>query len=210
MIVSGYFIAIGIVSRGTELIEDLKDISKSKQDLLIKNLLMDMLSKTDALTECFNHKAFHGYLDELIERSEKNRFSLCLAIIDIDDFKQVNDSYGHWVGDLVLKSVAQTIKETVGPDDVVSRYGGEEFTLIFLDKTIEDAYRITEKIRSQVEKLIHPELRTETVTVSIGLNMFRSGQGKEKLFKGADDALYISKRMGKNKVTIYADKEDHH
>jgi diguanylate cyclase (GGDEF)-like protein len=193
-------IALSITTSGIELLNNLQNATQAKQDLLVKNIIMDKLSKMDALTDLYNHKTFHEYLEKLIEQSEQNRLPLQLAILDIDNFKKINDTYGHWVGDIVLLRVANLIKETVTPNDFAARYGGEEFAVIFTEKTLEQSYEIAEKIRLNLSKTLHPELDSQAVTISIGLQDFVKGEGKETLFKGADASLYSAKRTGRNKT----------
>ncbi len=195
-------LGLGIHHRGVEILNILKASVQSEQDLLVRNVIMDQLSKKDALTNLYNHKTFHEYLDKLVDQSERNNLSLQLAIFDIDNFKNVNDTYGHWVGDLVLKRVASTIQTFVTSDDFPARYGGEEFAVIFTDKTHDEAYQIVEHIRLKLSEIEHTELEGKSITISIGLQNYEKGFGKELLFKGADQALYCAKRTGKNK-TVY-------
>jgi diguanylate cyclase (GGDEF)-like protein len=171
----------------------------SSRKLLVKNLLMDRASKIDALTDCYNHKNFHEHLDKITKLSESNDLLPHLAIIDVDNFKKVNDTFGHWVGDIVLKSISRSIKELVTPDEF--RYGGEEFAVIFTGKTLGEAYQILNKIRLEIAHTNYPELDNQCVTVSIGLQRYVQGEGKEKLFKDADYSLYTSKKTGKNKIS---------
>ncbi|MED4608767.1 MULTISPECIES: GGDEF domain-containing protein [Paenibacillus] len=197
-------IALSITSSGIELLDNLKHATEAKQELLVKNIIMDTLSKIDALTELYNHKTFHEYLEKLIEQNELNDLSLQLAILDIDNFKRINDTYGHWVGDIILIRVASIIKETVTPNDFVARYGGEEFAVIFTEKTLDEAYRLVEQIRHKLYVTLHPELDSKAATISIGLQEYMKGKGKEALFKGADASLYAAKRTGKNKTFVHS------
>jgi diguanylate cyclase (GGDEF)-like protein len=196
-------IALSITISGTELLNNLSYAIEAKQELLVKNVIMEKLSKTDALTELYNHKTFHEYLEKLIEQSELNQLTLQLAIMDIDNFKKINDTYGHWIGDVILQQVAVILRETVTPNDFVARYGGEEFAVIFTEKTLEQAYAITEQIRVKLAKTLHPELDSQAVTISVGLQDYIKGAGKETLFKGADASLYTAKRTGKNKTVTH-------
>lgn len=193
-------IALAITSSGFELLKNLKHAIETKQDLLVKNIVMDRVSKMDALTDMYNHKTFHEYLERLIEQNEQNDLPLQLALLDIDNFKKINDTYGHWVGDVILMRVSKIIKETVTPNDFVARYGGEEFAVIFTEKTAEEASQFAEIIRYKLASTLHPELDAQPATISIGLQNYIKGKGKEALFKGADAALYTAKRTGKNKT----------
>ncbi|WP_179232630.1 GGDEF domain-containing protein [Paenibacillus rigui] len=202
-------IALSITSSGIELLNNLRQATEAKQELLVKNIIMDKLSKMDALTDLYNHKTFHEYLEKLIEQNERNQLSLQLAIMDIDNFKKINDTYGHWVGDIILQRVANLIKETVTPNDFVARYGGEEFAVIFTEKTLEQSHRLVEQIRQQCAMTLHTELDSQAATLSIGLQNYNKGEGKEALFKGADASLYAAKRTGKNKTVIQSVMIDH-
>ncbi|MDR9856845.1 GGDEF domain-containing protein [Paenibacillus sp. VCA1] len=194
-----------ILIRVKEFAGYLKTVMKSEQQLLVEKTISDKLLKMDALTGLYNHKTFHEYLDALLQHSEKYHLPLQLAIIDIDGFKKVNDSYGHWVGDLVLKQVAATITSIMMPNDFAARYGGEEFAVIFADKTLAEAEAITEKLRLGISAQEHPNLKGRPVTVSVGLCDYRPGDDKETLFCKADIALYHAKRTGKNKVVTASD-----
>jgi diguanylate cyclase (GGDEF)-like protein len=163
---------------------------------------MDKLSKTDALTGLYNHKTFHEYVDTILTQNKLYSFQIQLAIIDIDNFKIVNDTYGHWTGDIVLKEVGKILQSSVTADDFVTRYGGEEFAVVFIGKTFPETLDILEKIRESIENHTFVELANKSVTVSIGVHNYLSSDGKELLFKYADEALYRAKRSGKNKVVI--------
>jgi len=195
--------ALAIMSRGSELMGHLRSSIASGQDLLIKNIIMDKLAKTDALTELYNHMAFHEYLDKLIEQGEKYNLSFQLALLDIDHFKKVNDTYGHRAGDVVLKAVAQTIKNMVSLNDFPARYGGEEFAIIFTDMELEKALYNLENIRKRIEEQHHEELKGQAVTISIGVHDYKKGCTKECLFSGADLALYEAKRNGRNRTVVH-------
>ncbi|TDF96245.1 GGDEF domain-containing protein [Paenibacillus piri] len=197
-------IALAIAASGIELLDHLKHATETKQELLVKTIIMDKLAKMDALTDLYNHKTFHEYLEKLIEQSECNELPLQLAIMDIDNFKKINDTYGHWVGDIILQRVANLIKETVTPNDFVARYGGEEFAVIFTEKTPESSFTIAEEIRHKLAVTLHPELDSQAATLSIGLQDYVKGEGKESLFKGADASLYTAKRTGKNKTVAHS------
>ena len=135
---------------------------------------------------------FHEYLDRLIDQNHVNDLSIQLALIDIDNFKKVNDTYGHRAGDSVLKHVADIIKESIEADDFAARYGGEEFAVIFTEKSTSTAYSIAEDIRKKIAAMKNKEAGDTIVTVSIGLNNYNK-TGKEILFKEADSALYEAK-----------------
>ncbi|MCD1259649.1 GGDEF domain-containing protein [Paenibacillus athensensis] len=198
----GYFVERGIVSRGVALVNHLTKTIQSEQELLVKTVVMDKLSKTDALTELYNHKTFHEYLDKLVEHNAESPFPLHLAVMDIDNFKTINDTWGHAVGDIVLRRVAQQISELISPSEIIARYGGEEFALIFTEKPLEEAFATVEKIRLAIHGIAHPEMDGRQVSVSIGLTSYVQGQSKSDLFAESDALLYTAKRCGKNQTKM--------
>ncbi|MDB5052462.1 MAG: hypothetical protein JWM44_512 [Bacilli bacterium] len=193
-------VELEIVKRGMNLLDDLKRTIQSEQELLIRTVIMDKLVKTDALTELYNHKTFHEYLDKLVEQSESNHLPLQLAIIDIDNFKKINDTFGHAIGDVILKRVAAIINESVTSEEIVARYGGEEFAVIFTGSTLEQAFQKTERIRESISNMHHMEMEGKQVTVSIGLADYKKGSNKSDLFVNSDSLLYLAKNSGKNKT----------
>ncbi|MDR7071813.1 GGDEF domain-containing protein [Fictibacillus barbaricus] len=200
ILLTSTLVCIGIMSRGYEIWEDLKKAQAEHQELMVKSTIMEKQVKTDALTGLYNHMAFYEYIDVLILQAETFQNPFHLAIIDIDNFKKINDTYGHGAGDLILKRIAHTIKENVSNDDFVARYGGEEFVVILNDVSEELAFTLLDSVRRAVEDVVHPEVAYERITISIGLQTFRSGMHKQAFFEGADYCLYAAKREGKNRV----------
>lgn len=194
----------GIRKRGVEILHNLQITTELKQELLIKNIIMDKLSKTDALTDLYNHITFHEYLDELIVQNTLGHFCIHIALLDIDNFKKVNDTYGHRAGDAVLKNVSSTLKYCIGLNDFAARYGGEEFAIIFTEQNTDEVYALLERIRWQISQVKYEELLGQSVTISIGLCEYLPGTTKESLFAGADQSLYTAKKTGKNKTVIYS------
>lgn len=192
----------GVIARGRNLMQSLENSVKAEQDLRIQNIIMDRLSKIDPLTDLYNHKTFHEYLGWLIDHQQSNPFPMQLAIVDIDNFKKVNDQYGHWVGDIVLKQVASVMLEHIGADDFAARYGGEEFAIILTAKPLEESRQIMERIRSGIARLPVREMDHQPVTVSIGMHDYKGSDSKTTTFQQADDALYQAKKTGKNRMII--------
>ena len=202
MLAAATYICLGITQRGLYIARHLQKTVQSEQELMIKNTIMEKLSKSDSLTGLYNHISFHQFLEELIEHAEQSQLSLHLAIIDIDDFKLVNDTYGHRVGDMVLENVSRKMKEIVTSDDFVARYGGEEFAVLFTDKSTTEVYERVNSIRKEISQLVFSSIKDYEITVSIGVNEYIPGMGKEMFFQGADSSLYKAKRTGKNKVVM--------
>jgi diguanylate cyclase (GGDEF)-like protein len=193
-------LSLGIMSRGTNLLMKLRLTMEEQQKLMIRNVTMDRMTKIDAVTELYNHKTFHEYLDRLIDQSTRTGLRLHLAMLDIDNFKKINDKFGHRVGDIVLSTLADGLRQCTSPHDFVSRYGGEEFAIIFVDQSDEEVYACAERIRIHVSEMNISEMDGQVVTISIGLQACSIASSKEELFRAADDALYEAKRTGKNKV----------
>ncbi|MFD0717546.1 GGDEF domain-containing protein [Paenibacillus sp. GCM10027626] len=204
MFLSFSLIAWGIIMRGKEMMAHLRTSVESNQQLLVQTVVMDKLSKTDSLTELYNHMSFHEFFEKSIEQHERNRLALQLALIDIDNFKHINDAYGHRAGDAVLQWVSKTIQSLASPNDFSARYGGEEFAVLFTDKSLEDAYEIVERMRKTISGQHHEVLGGKPVTVSIGIAPYNSGEGKEIFFNRVDEALYKAKNSGKNKTVLAA------
>jgi diguanylate cyclase (GGDEF)-like protein len=190
----------GIVNRGIELLKYITELIKSEETLIIEKSIIDKLSKTDALTGLYNHRTFHEYIDTILEQFNSHKIQLQLAIIDIDNFKKVNDTYGHWCGDIVLKEVARIAQQHISSDDFIARYGGEEFAMVFIGKSLDETLAVLEAIRDHISGTVFVELLNSTVTVSVGVHTYTENQGKEFLFKCADQCLYEAKATGKNKI----------
>jgi diguanylate cyclase (GGDEF)-like protein len=193
-------LAMGIMTRGIHLLDYLKQSMEEKQELHIQNIMSDHLSKIDALTGLYNHKTFHEYMDRLIEQKQVNEFTLDLAVLDIDNFKLVNDTYGHWVGDLLLRKIASTISSGIGANCLSFRPGGEEFAVIYTEQAWEDVLSALDALRAAISSISIPELRGHSVTVSIGVQRYEHNMDKYTWFNLADNCLYEAKRKGKNQI----------
>ena len=166
---------------------------------------MERLATTDGLTGLNNHRNFQEQLAQEMERSRRYQRPLALLLMDIDHFKSFNDTYGHPVGDLVLKEIAACIQKSVRCNDIPARYGGEEFVVI-IPETDEKGARITaERIRSTIEQHTIISLGRELkVTVSIGCSAFpENAPSQQVLIDTADKALYAAKERGRNRVILY-------
>jgi diguanylate cyclase (GGDEF)-like protein len=159
------------------------------------------LSVTDPLTQLHNRRFFEEYLDREVNRLGRDGDSLCLLVIDIDDFKALNDNYGHAAGDEFLKQIAMTMKESVRETDLLARFGGEEFVVVSNGTDISGATVLAEKLRTSVAEssfIVDDSMRPRRVTVSIGLAQYNGS--RTGLFGSADEALYRAKALGKNCV----------
>jgi len=164
----------------------------------------------DALTGLNNRHQFHTRLHSEIANAKRQKTSLCCIMTDIDFFKSVNDTYGHAVGDCVLKTVAKAIKKELREYDIPSRYGGEEFTILLPNTSLEEATVVAERLRSQIEKkkINIEDYRIEgvssiSVTISIGVSQYKTSMKEpDELYRSADCALYEAKESGRNRVIV--------
>ena len=155
---------------------------------------------TDSLTSLWNYGYFQYKLDEELTKSASIDAPLSIMMIDIDDFKQFNDTYGHIEGDNALKKISETLKENCRKIDILCRYGGEEFSLILPANNKREAYRLGQRIRKSVEK---KDFLRKKFTISVGIATFpEDARDKKTLISKADQALYKAKRNGKNQVVL--------
>ena len=162
----------------------------------------------DHLTGVANRLYFLQRFESEIRRTENYRLSLALFMFDIDEFKKINDTYGHHVGDVVIMKMAEIVKKNTRGSDLFGRFGGDEFMVLITSTTEEQATSFAEKIREMISATGIAIPGTEVpvrITVSGGLAMFPThGQSTTELFRAADDALYESKRQGRNRISIAA------
>lgn len=156
----------------------------------------------DKLTGAFNREFFAKHIQELIEESENQHLMLGVILFDIDHFKCINDTYGHARGDLVLIQVVQLANRTLRQQDLLIRWGGEEFLILAKVPSIEQLVRIAENLRSHLEADSHPE--AGTVTCSFGLSLHQHQEPPETTLERADRALYRAKEQGRNRVEVEA------
>ena len=177
--------------------------------LEIKKVLLyetvEKLATTDSLTGLYVRQYFSERLGEELQRSKRYKLKLALLMIDIDDFKQANDTYGHLVGDVILKSLGAILKESTREIDLVSRYGGEEFTVGLPETGADGALIVAERIRRRVAENIFKAYDEKLkITVSIGISVYPKDSAKTRdLIERADKAMYTAKKMGKNLVCEY-------
>jgi two-component system cell cycle response regulator len=179
------------------------ELDQKNRELEVVNKRLRKLSITDGLTELFNHRHVHELLRDEFERSRRSGEPLGVAMIDLDRFKAVNDTYGHPTGDVVLYETARILRETAREIDMVGRYGGEEFIAILPNTTEEEAARFADRVRAAVEEHVYRDEATEIrMTCSSGVASFPMGDvdSPEALLKEADEALYVAKETGRNRV----------
>ncbi|WP_025270371.1 diguanylate cyclase [Hippea sp. KM1] len=158
------------------------------------------MSEKDYLTRIYNRKKFEEILEKTICRADRYVKPMSLVMFDIDDFKRINDEFGHKAGDELLKEIADLVSENIRQCDYFVRWGGDEFIIILPETDINGAYRVGEKLRKMVEN--HRFSIGKGVTISVGVIEHQAGESCEDVFKRLDEVLYRSKNMGKNKTII--------
>jgi diguanylate cyclase (GGDEF)-like protein len=158
------------------------------------------LSEEDYLTKLYNRRKIHEIIETEIKRSRRYNSAFAVLLLDIDDFKMINDTFGHNAGDKVLIQFSSIIGQTVRESDIAGRWGGEEFLVICPETTTEGAISLAEKIRYNIENYTFEE--AGNITASIGVAGAQHGDNVKSLIFRADEALYSSKKAGKNRVTV--------
>jgi len=180
-----------------------KRIIDLQKELMETNRRLELLSITDGLTKLYNHRYFQDELLRAFDESQRYQRPLSLAMVDIDFFKKVNDTYGHAVGDEVLKAVSRMFQQSIRSTDLAARYGGEEFAVMMPETELQDAITFAEKIRSLVEAAEVPTAAGPLrITVSIGVSTVPHTRihTAHEVVVAADRALYRAKKNGRNQV----------
>lgn len=190
-----------LIVRSSNLIENKKIYQQAKrqQEELIK------LAMTDQLTGLYNRHSLFDIGPKYLGDAKRHQFPLSLMVIDLDHFKNVNDTHGHGVGDIVLKTIGQVLNDNCRIEDTVARFGGEEFVMLLSHCDLDFAATKAESVRAAIEKSQPNDL---TITASIGVAAFNQNDDFESLFDKADRAVYEAKDTGRNKVVIHPDRFD--
>jgi diguanylate cyclase (GGDEF)-like protein len=181
-----------------------KEIAERKE----AQALAEKLAITDALTGLYNRRYFFGLIEREMKRVHRYKRAFALVLIDLDDFKRVNDTYGHPAGDSVLSTTASLLRSSIRTGDVACRYGGEEFILLMPETEPEQAVLVIERVRKALSaQAIETDRGSISITFSAGVSGLRASEAhlpisQEQLLKLADQALYTAKRNGKNRTEI--------
>ncbi len=161
------------------------------------------LSETDSLTSLFNRRKFFEELSREVERVSRYESPLAILMLDIDHFKQINDKYGHQMGDEVLRTLADVLRANTRKTDMVARYGGEEFIIMLPETPVKGAQGVANRIKREVEKTVVLGAAVEiNFTVSLGMACFSQGDTVDSLVARTDQALYAAKKNGRNRVEL--------
>ncbi len=188
-----------------EIEQDRIRLAEKNEELQQANEILAQLSITDGLTKLHNHRYFQDHLTREIKRVSRTKQPLSLILLDIDDFKLLNDTHGHAAGDEVLMSLASIMNDSARESDLIARYGGEEFVILMPNTDLAGAVHLAEKIRMAVEStrlIIGDSMKPIEITISLGVALFDGN--RREFFSEADRALYQAKAAGKNCVIIAA------
>ncbi|MER3403667.1 MAG: hypothetical protein C4337_10410 [Armatimonadota bacterium] len=173
------------------------ELEHLNHELQEANRVLSTAANTDGLTGLKNHRAFHEALHSAVQMAERFGQPLSLIMLDVDHFKQFNDTYGHPTGDELLREVGAVLKRSARAYDVPARYGGEEFALILTNTGLNEAMQVAERLRQQIAEIQNPYA---PITASLGVATYRHGTAPATLLYEADSALYQAKQSGRNQV----------
>jgi diguanylate cyclase (GGDEF)-like protein len=170
----------------------------------IREKIFEQQAYIDALTGVYNRHWMNKAFPRTIQRCMRNKDPFAVMVIDIDHFKKINDAHGHQIGDFALKSIARCVQDNLRPQDLLVRYGGEEFAVLLADANLAEITMVAERLRSKVEAF---EIRSREIdiraTLSIGITMTQDTEDLDHLIHEADQALYLAKQQGRNRIEIF-------
>ncbi len=175
----------------------LKILNKKLED---KNVILKELSENDSLTKIANRRKIDTFLEKECERSTRNALSLSVIMIDIDFFKQVNDTYGHKIGDEILKNLAKIFERNIRSYDLVGRWGGEEFIIVCPNSSLKQAIKLCKKICKIINATTYKSIENKNITVSCGIAQYKINESIESLIQRADTELYLAKNSGRDTI----------
>ena len=194
--------------KNAELQNALNKLEASQDEIKRQNKELEYLATRDPLTGSLNRRSFFSGFDSLFEEAKSNRDELTCIMTDIDHFKSVNDTHGHGVGDEVIKYLADVLADHARPNDLVGRFGGEEFCVVLPNTTLSEGYQIAETIRETIHQGVGAEFFDKCqITASFGVASIHSNASNPSdMVEQSDKALYVSKESGRNRVTNYSEK----
>jgi diguanylate cyclase (GGDEF)-like protein len=190
-----------------ELLLRLRRVLKERQLSSERTRMMQKLQKlatTDGLTKLYNSRSFYSQLELEVDRYNRYKHPLSLLLLDIDNFKEFNDNFGHLEGDKVLVRFSQIIKSCLRTNDSAYRYGGEEFTVILPETNGDEAKTVAQRIRSSLESEKFKPIpdKNAQITISIGVTQYYPKEELSAFIRRADKAMYLSKKNGRNRVSV--------
>jgi len=189
------------------LVRTVADVVTAQEEILRQNGELERLASRDSLTGCFNRRAFYAQFEKAFSESHEHDTEMCCLMVDIDHFKRINDQFGHAVGDQAIQAVASCLSTGLRLTDILGRYGGEEFCLMFPSTILAESPDMAERLRNQVATEAGARVRTVSrlvITVSCGVSSTAFGARTPlELIDQADKALYAAKEGGRNCVMVF-------
>ncbi|MBW2731725.1 MAG: diguanylate cyclase [Deltaproteobacteria bacterium] len=207
--IGSFVLAAEAVGRFPKKVREMLGVISNQVAVSVENAKMykrmEEMATTDGLTGLPNHRTFQARFSEMLHRAERNGKPVSVLLTDVDKFKLVNDTYGHPVGDRVLKRVAKVLAGQVRKVDVVARYGGEEFAIVLEETDVEGALLLAERVRQELAaQVMNSDKGAFRVTMSLGIASYpQDGKDKQLLIERADQALYHAKESGRNRSVHY-------
>ena len=192
-----------IKHQNENLTKKLENYHKEIQKLNMELKIAKQDATIDFLTGVVNRRSFDRALEDLLKEVNEKNYNFTLILLDIDNFKAINDTYGHLAGDWVLKEISNVLRTFLRANTIIGRIGGEEFGIILPGVSLENGIKVAERIRNIIEnREVRYENKVIKFTASFGVTESKKEDTKESIYKRADEALYIAKRSGKNKVAF--------
>lgn len=186
-------------------------VKQRTRELEESNAELKLLASVDPLTKLYNRRYFTSSSQQVLQISKRNKTPLAIIMLDIDDFKHINDTYGHQSGDEVIAFVATVLLDLTRKSDIACRFGGEEFVILLPDTDMNGAYTIAEKIRVRIEEQVLNLATQERISISVSLGVAefqaQSDSSLDDIIKKADGAMYRAKQSGKNRTCFSGDTE---
>jgi len=203
---SVYIYALGYLAIGLGVLFWVRDLNHRRSELEQANTSLRQLAEVDFLTDLVNRRHAEGYIKREMARARRKRTPVGFVMMDLDTFKQVNDTHGHQAGDAVLAHVGHLLRDRLRASDILVRYGGDEFLLVLPDSGLESSAAIAETLRRTLQDVTVPYRKEELpVRASFGVAAVEPGQNAtvDEVVDRADEALYAAKGMGRNRVTTW-------
>ena len=200
MHVDGYILKPINLDKLEKKLEDIREHIKLKEYYIAHQQELEDRAYRDGLTQIYNRRYFEEEFDREIARYQREKRPLSIFMLDIDKFKNINDNYGHQLGDEILKGLVYIIKDNIRAIDIFARWGGEEFVCILPNTILKDAILVAQHLREIIEK--YNFIDNISVTCSFGVAEFNQEDTKESVVKRVDKALYLAKEGGRNRVEI--------
>ena len=192
-----------------EIATDITERKSSEERLAEAHRRAEELARVDPLTNALNRRAFYEHMDSTLSQLQRRPAPLCLAMLDIDHFKQINDAHGHVFGDRVLVRLCQILRGDLRGGDQLFRLGGEEFAIVIRDANAATAFELTERLRHLIaDSEMHDADRPVHFTCSFGIAEHQPGEGIDSLLGRADAALYAAKGAGRNRTCVAGQAHD--